>query len=401
VAEPAPSPRVAAARQRTAARAAVSGSRLRPVTGLVLGIVVVATCTAQPRPALDGRGLGVLLALVAYALGIAVILRPGRPRHAAPTLLALGAAAVALVALQRHGVGAVAASVPVFAAFQWLAPREARWFGAAVTLGVVLGGTLAAGDGWDVASDVLLLSLMAVVATQIRAARDGQAETELLYAEVQDARDAQALAAADRERGRIAGELHDVLAHSLSGAALQLQGARRLLARDPAVTPPALEAVDRAAQLVREGLAEARQAVGALRGEALPTSARLPGLVARLKDDLRLDVELAVEGEPRPLSAEAELALYRGAQEALTNVARHAPGARVRVALVHGPDATTLTVTDSGATGAARDPSPLAGASGGYGLEAMRERAARAGGHCASGPLDGDAGWRVRLDVPA
>lgn len=393
------SPRVASALQRTAARAAASGSRLRPVTGVVLATVVVATCTADPRPALDGRGAGVLAALVVYALGIAVVLRPGRSRLAAPTLVALGAAAVALAAQQHHGVGAVAASVPVFAGFQWLAPRDARIFGAVVTVGVVA-GALASGNRWDVASDLLLLSLMAVVATQIRAARDGQAEIELLYAQLQDARDAQALAAADRERGRIAGELHDVLAHSLSGAALQLQGARRLLARDPAVAPAATEAVDRAAQLVREGLAEARAAVGALRGEALPTSAQLPGLVARLRDDLQLDVAYAVEGEPRgALSAEAELALYRGAQEALTNVARHAPGARVRVVLAHGAEATTLTVTDTGAEREVADPGADAG--GGYGLEAMRERAARAGGRCASGPLAGERGWRVRLDVPA
>jgi signal transduction histidine kinase len=400
VAEPVASPRVIAAQERAAEYAAAAGARLRPVTGAVLAIVVAGTCTAHPRPSLDGRGLGVLVALVAYAAAIVVVVWPGRsPRVAAPAIVVLGAAAVALTALQRHGVGTIAASVPVFAAFLWFAPRDARVFGALVAAGVVAGAAVAGDDAFDIAGNVLLLTLMAVVATQIRTAREGQAQTEVLYAELQDARDAQALAAADRERGRIAGELHDVLAHSLSGAALQLQGARRVLARDPAVTPAGLAAVDRAAQLVREGLAEARVAVGALRGDALPTAAQLPGLVAQLRDDLALDVVLEVEGAPRPLSAEAELALYRGTQEALTNVARHAPGARVRVALTYAAGATTLTVTDSGATAGDRSADDDLG--GGYGLEAMRERVARAGGSAASGPLDGGAGWRVRLDVPA
>ena len=110
-----------------------------------------------------------------------------------------------------------------------------------------------------------------------------------------------------------------MLAHSLSGAAIQLQGARKLADREHA-TPRLSDAIDRARELVKVGLANARQAVGALRGDALPTVAQLPSLIDSYKADMNLDVTLRIEGEARPLPADPSLALYRGAQEALTNV---------------------------------------------------------------------------------
>ena len=105
-------------------------------------------------------------------------------------------------------------------------------------------------------------------------------------------------------------------------------------------------AIDRAGELVRDGLANARQAVGALRGEELPGVAQLESLVATFSNDMHMDVTLKVEGTARPLPAEASLALYRGAQEALTNVARYAPGATTTVVLRYDSGHTTLTVED-------------------------------------------------------
>jgi len=109
-------------------------------------------------------------------------------------------------------------------------------------------------------------------------------------------------------------------------------------------------------------------------------------------------VTLTIEGIPRPLPSEASLVLYRGAQEALTNVGRYARGAATAVVLRYGTGRTTLTVEDSLAD---RKPAVngLVGVGGGNGLAGMRERLKRAGGTLEAGPTD--TGWRVQLDVPA
>ena len=222
-------------------------------------------------------------------------------------------------------------------------------------------------------------------------------------AQLQDARDAEAAAAALAERGRIAGELHDVLAHALSGLAIQLQGARKLADAEDA-SAALRAAIARSADLAKEGLTQARHAVGALRGDRLPSVTQLPELVDGFRRDTGTNVSLVIEGALRPLPAEADLALYRGAQEALTNIARYAPGATVAVTVRYEPGHTTLTVENGacpspgGPAATARDRGPLAGAGGGHGLAAMRARAERAGGTARGGPHGG--GWLVELDVP-
>jgi signal transduction histidine kinase len=247
----------------------------------------------------------------------------------------------------------------------------------------------------------LLCVLLGLVAYFIKQARMSQDATELLLAQLEDAREEQLRAAAVTERGRIAGELHDVLAHSLSGAAIQLQGARKLAEREQA-SPQMRATIDRAGELVRDGLANARQAVGALRGEELPGVTQLESLVATFRNDLHAEVTLEVEGTARPLPWEASLALYRGAQEALTNVVRYAPGATATVVLRYDSGHTMLSVEDRLA-GPKPVPKPdaagLVGVGGGNGLTVMRERLKQAGGTMQAGPTD--TGWRVELDVPA
>ncbi len=207
------------------------------------------------------------------------------------------------------------------------------------------------------------------------------------------------------ERGRIAAELHDVLAHSLSGAAIQLQGARKLLERHPG-EPRVAAAVERAGELVREGLGDARRAVAALHGEDLPTVDRLPALVADFRRDHGAPVELVIEGPPqpvRPLGADASLALFRGAQEALTNAAKYAPGAAVTVTLQHAPHVTRLTIANTGRPAAGGERATanggLATVGGGHGLVGMRERITRVGGTMRAGTAG--EGWLVELEVPA
>jgi signal transduction histidine kinase len=249
----------------------------------------------------------------------------------------MGAAGVALAALQPRSASEIGAAAAVWMALARLPVASGAAIGASVTVGLGVAAALSGASSAAVLAATLLCALLGLMAYFSKQARESQDQTEVLLAQLADAREEQMRAAAIAERGRIASELHDVLAHSLSGAAIQLQGARMLADREQA-PPPMRGAIDRASELVKDGLANARQAVGALRGEELPGVAQL---IESFRDDLQVELTLRVEGSARPLPADASLALYRGAQEALTNVARYAPGATTSVVLRY--DATVKT----------------------------------------------------------
>jgi signal transduction histidine kinase len=344
----------------------------------------------------------VTLALGAFAVMLALAISDRFPAHGygaqAAVIWAMGAAGVALAALQPRGTTSLAAGTAVWMAVARLPLSLGVGLGAAITVALDVATALAGASSAAVLATTLLCALLGLIAHFLKRARDSQDETELLFAQLEDARDDQARAAATAERNRIASELHDVLAHSLSGAAIQLQGARMLAEREQA--PPQIRvALDRASELVKDGLASARQAVGALRGEELPSVAQLGSLVESFKDDMKVDATLTIVGNARNLPADATLALYRGAQEALTNVARYAPGASTTVVLRYAADRTILTVEDRLSTSVPRAGDGLIGVGGGRGLAGMRERLERAGGSMQAGPTD--EGWRVKLEVPA
>ncbi|MBO0706970.1 MAG: sensor histidine kinase [Candidatus Dormibacteraeota bacterium] len=196
--------------------------------------------------------------------------------------------------------------------------------------------------------------------------------------------------AATRERERLAREMHDVLAHTLSGLTVQLE-ATRLLAEQRPGDPAVAEAVANAHGLAREGLLEARRTVSALRGD-MPGPAQLEQLLHDFEVESGVRCRLDVEGTPVPLRPEAQLALYRTAQEALTNIRKHADATSVALRLGWSRRGAELTVEDQGT------PKPSL-APGGYGLNGIRERAALLGGSLEAGPTEG--GFRVRLRVPA
>jgi signal transduction histidine kinase len=220
-------------------------------------------------------------------------------------------------------------------------------------------------------------------------------QAEQLLAELEQSRAAQARAAGLAERQRLAREMHDVLAHSLTGLLLQLEGARMLVAGDPA-DRRLPHVIDRAHQLGKTGLAEARRAIGMLRDDELPGPERLPGLAAQFQQDRGVPCRLTVSGEAYQLGSEARLAMYRVAQEALTNIAKHAHPERVELHLAYGPSATRLTVEDFTPANGTR-PSAT-GDSGGYGLTGMRERAELLGGTLTTATTN--SGFRVELNVP-
>jgi signal transduction histidine kinase len=394
------SARVLEAKARAGQRLRRQRDALRPLgIGLTIAVVVSAA-VGHPAPGVHGRPLGVALALVAFAASLLVAIRDtfvhARIAAQAVTIASMGAAGVALVALQPRTATVLAGGAAVWMAVARLPTPLGPVLALATSVGLAFAEGLSGGSAAAVLATLLLCALLALVAYFVQEARASQEVTERLFAQLEDAREEQLEAAAVTERGRIAGELHDVLAHSLSGAAIQLQGARKL-AESEQVSVLVRAAIDRAGELVRDGLANARQAVGALRGDQLPGVQELESLVASFKNDTNVEVTLTIEGNPRLVPADASLALYRGVQEALTNIARYAPGATTDVVLRYESNRIILTVEDR-----VTDPRAgegLRGAGGGRGLAGMRERLERAGGSARAGPTE--AGWRVEMEVSA
>ncbi|MFI1798029.1 sensor histidine kinase [Streptomyces sp. NPDC020379] len=200
---------------------------------------------------------------------------------------------------------------------------------------------------------------------------------------------------ADEERLRIARELHDVLAHSISVINVQAGVGLALLDEHPEQARTALTTIKAAS---KEALGEVRQVLDTLRtpGDAprspAPGLDRLPEL-AEQAAGAGLAVDITTEGPRIALPPGADLAAFRIVQEALTNIVRHSGSRTARVLLAYRPDALLLRVDDDGpATGAALP-------SGGKGLVGMRERAAALGGTVEAGPRP-DGGFRVSVRLP-
>src|SRR5690348_4088981 len=232
----------------------------------------------------------------------------------------------------------------------------------------------------------------------VRAAqsRADRAEAEL---------DRQSSQAAERERIRIARELHDVVAHHVSLIAVQSEAAASLLPDRP---EQARRSVDVIGETARQALTELRRLLGVLRRpsprlETAPAASL--GELGDVLDQVRgagLPVDFQVVGTPVPLAPGVDLTAYRIVQEALTNTIRHAHAARAAVTLCYEPGYVTVNVTDSGhGTGAGRAGPRLAGAgSSGLGLAGIAERVASCGGNLTVGPTQAD-GFAVTARLPA
>ncbi|MFJ8824246.1 sensor histidine kinase [Streptomyces sp. NPDC102467] len=242
-------------------------------------------------------------------------------------------------------------------------------------------------DAWPTTAVVAVGLCLSGYVLRLDAEARGTAQR--LLVQERAARTAEAESAALAERSRIAREIHDVLAHSLSAQLVHLEAARLLIERG-ADRDQILERVVAARGMARDGLVETRQALSALRGEMTPLEDFLRELVASSDG-----TSLAVEGERRPLSAEASQAVRRVAQEALTNVRKHAPGAKAVMRLEYRPGEVALEVRDSGAS---RPHEELTVSGAGYGLLGMRERAELLGGTLDAAPYE--EGFVVRLKVP-
>jgi len=203
------------------------------------------------------------------------------------------------------------------------------------------------------------------------------------------------------ERVRIAREMHDVIAHTLAVMTVQAGVGRRLAGKRPQQAAAALESIETIGRMAQD---ELHVVLGLLRdgeGGAAPL-APAPRLadVKTLAGTVRaagIPVELRMEGTDRQLSPSLELSVYRVVQEALTNVVKHAPGARAVVELTVAAGKVRLDVRDDGGPGGAL---PRAGLGGGHGIAGMRERIGAFGGWLAAGPAAG-GGFQVTAEAPA
>lgn len=267
--------------------------------------------------------------------------------------------------------------------------------------GALVGGVLglAATIGW-LGVDDLVLPVVVIGAALIggRLVRGRQllvAQLAERTAELEREREAHARAAAAAERARIARELHDVVAHSISVMGVQAGGVRRLLRPEDAEQREALLSVERTG---RQALAEMRRLLGILRpSDDELAHAPPPGMagVGELVEQLRqagLQVELSIEGDPVPLPPGLDVSAFRILQEALTNTLKHAGSARATVVIRYSQRELELDVTDDG-RGAEEN------GAGGHGLIGMRERVAIYGGELQTGSPDG-GGYAVHARLP-
>ena len=396
-------PTLAALRRARASREALL-QRILPIGVAALIIVTAATAKAKPQAGLHGASLGVSIALGGFALAVlggftALVTHQSSLRVYIPLLTVLMGSSAALIWLQPNGAGAVGLLLAV-----GIAARTVRGRVGAVLLVICVVLFLLAGlinqqhrnqSTLQLLVQALPLAAIYIIVLFGRRIRQQEAQTEQLLIELEETRGAELRAAALAERQRLAREMHDVLAHSLSGLLLQLEGARLLAVSDPADGRLA-GTIDRAHELAKNGLDEARRAIGMLRDDELPGPDRLAALTEAFQADTGVPCRFVSSGQPRALASTTRLALYRVVQEGLTNVRKHAHPDRVEVRLDYLPREVTLAVEDfSARTAGPPAPSPQ----GGYGLTGMRERAELLGGALTAAPTG--TGFLVSLRVPA
>jgi signal transduction histidine kinase len=336
---------------------AIGAGPVNPSPAAAAAAAVVAVSAAvllirQQRP---------LLVYAAVATGGIAVLGHGMSSNVGWFAVCLLGAWCVLAGGRRDGLVYLAGALALFAVeWLWIVPDPGWGAWMAGTTLTILAGLL-------IRHEVDLVS-------QLRAAQAGLAER-----------------ARAEERNRIARELHDVIAHTLTVSLLHVTSARLAVEHDPADAARALAEAER---LGRESLAEVRLAVGMLhRSDDAGRTAPLPGVdgLPKLVDRFQsagADVTLTVDGDTGRLPATTGLAVYRIAQEALTNAAKHAPGS---------PTAVRLTV-DADAVGLSVDSAAEPGTGTGMGLLSMRERAELLGGSCQAGP--GGRGWLVQATLP-
>ncbi|MFM2079252.1 MAG: hypothetical protein RJA49_3142 [Actinomycetota bacterium] len=263
-----------------------------------------------------------------------------------------------------------------------------------VVMGFVIVGVVRGDTPWQtiISTPVLFLGAL-ILGDNVRRRRERVAELAERAERAEQAREWEASRHVRDERTRIARDLHDVVAHSVSLMVIQATAARRQLSVDPARADAALATVE---DTGRAAMTEMRRILGVLRDgtgeQSLAPQPSLAHLEALVAGDL--PVELHAQGDLEGLPQGVELSAYRIVQEALTNVRRHAgPVHRVDVSVARTAEQLVVEVVDDG-RGASTMPS-----TNGFGIVGMRERVAAFDGDLLVGPRSG-GGWRVRATFP-
>jgi signal transduction histidine kinase len=335
-----------------------------------------------------------LLAIAAALAAAGLSGRVGGRRVAVPALVGVGMCGAGLDLL-ADGTGYVIGYMAVAGLALRTPPRVAVLAGSPVVAAIA--GVEATDATNPAATTLAVLSAFGFLFTISEfavASLGARHQAEALLAQATAAGEAREQAAALAERSRLARDLHDVLAHSLSVLAVQLEAAR-LTAITEAAGANLVGQITAAHKQTCVGILNARRALAMLRDDEPPGPASLPRLVSETAAALGVPIALEVDGVPRPLDPEAGLMLYRVVQEALTNVAKHAGrGVRVIVRLAWAAGGVEVSVVDSGGDG-----SGVGLPSGGLGLTGMTERAELRGGRLRAGRSDD--GFAVRLWLPA
>jgi signal transduction histidine kinase len=319
-----------------------------------------------------------------------------------------GAVAVAAVGLTVQSVwagpaavvGGFLAGLIVTHSVALYSSRRTAVGGLATVLAALTVSTVAGDEPFRLADFLGNVATFVTIWALGRAVRSGEQRSQVAEARVamvQAEQDVQMREAIAAERGRIARELHDVVAHGVSVMVLQAGAARQMLERDPEQARDPLLAVESTG---RQALDDMHRLLGILRTDddaavrqPLVGLADLPALVDRMRA-VGLDVIVRVEGDEHELSPSLDLSTYRIVQESLTNAVKHAGAATVSVVIRYGATDVEVEVTDDGTR------APVGAWPGGHGVVGMRERASIFGGSLAAGPRVDEPGWVVRARLP-
>lgn len=350
----------------------------------LVALAVVAVIVALPA-----HRVPVVAGLVVSVGGAAYGLRfgPERWKQRLVGLVLFAGGGIVLILADGQAPGWLACGAAIIAGLARLPQRIALWFAIPVAAATCL-APLARGDRDEVPAMAAACGAALVLGLIIGDVRMRAANAERLLAVEQAAQESRAQRDRLAERQRIAREIHDILAHTLSAQSVQLEGAR-LLVTKAAPADDVLQRIRAAQRLARDGLEETRRAVQSLRDELPP----IETTVRRLADDAGANFQQV--GQPWHLQPPAALTVERMVQEGLTNARKHAPGAKVTVDMAYGKESLSVAVSD---TGSACPQAPEFAVGGGYGLAGMRERAALIGARLDSG-FHGE-GFRICLTVP-
>lgn len=407
--------RVAATNERFVAPATERISFTWPVLVFFLGVVVITF--VQMWFALSAQHQTPILAEAVYIAGIAVAVcsRAARRVWGIISLALLAIALCVLLDMITHGDwGNIGLYIVIFTVVYRLPLRLSAPVAALAALIILASEGLfdlllgrGPTNGGNIVSQALIIGFAGAASFAQRMRHLLIERLERTQAQLREEMGRTAELAAARERARIARDVHDVLAHSLTVLSVQAQALRQLVRDDP----ERAALLDQMADVLRESQVESRQIVGLLREASVAEAGdasiatRLRALAERFAERTGMRFVLREHGEPGPLSVRHVETLRFAVQEALTNAYRHGNAAHAEADLWWEPEVVRLVVSDDGASAPASAPASASragsgqGAHGGQGLRGMRERAEALGGAAEAGP-QADGGFVVTITLP-